>query len=593
LEKTPGLEKIGGKLLKGIPASAGIAMGKVCVHSDVFTHIREQSIEKEQISAEINRLKETASMVRKRLETDRSRVLRETNRNDADIFSVHISVLEDSHFLNEITSRIGAECINAQTALMRELEKYTTLFSRVQDPYLRERIVDIRDIVRRLLEVLVGPADFDCPFDEPVIIATVEVAPSDTLRFNRERVLAFVTERGGSESHAAILARSMGIPAVVGVRGLLSRIKRGDFLVVDGDTGIVLINPPEEVVQDYRSIEAKSQERRQRMEELIPHPAVTLDGIAVKLMANAGNMVDLELALHYRAEGIGLFRTELPFIGRISFPTEEEQFDLYREVCEKMGGREVVIRTLDFGGDKLLPGHRQEKNPFLGYRSTRIFLDETDLFEVQLRAILRASAFGRVKVLFPLISTMDEVKKVKAHWEKVKHELRGGNTRFDDSVPIGIMIEVPSVAIMADRILREVDFVSIGTNDLVQYTLAVDRDNELVSRYYQSLHPAVIWLIQRVVDAAKQAGKAVSICGEISGNPFYTPLLVGLGLREFSINPLSILEIKGAVRGLSAKGARTIAETALTLSTAEEVEKVLRSKKTLDYWMSGHVENPS
>jgi phosphotransferase system enzyme I (PtsI) len=581
LEKIPRLEKTGEKLLKGIPASSGIAMGKVCVHTDVFTHVREQSIEKEQISSEVNRLKAVASMVCRRLETDRSRVLRETTGNDADIFSVHISILEDSHFLNGITSRIAAECINAQTALMKELEKYTSLFSRVQDPYLRERIVDIRDIVRRLLEGLVGPADFDCPFDEPVIIATVEVAPSDTLRFNRERVLAFVTERGGRESHAAILARSIGIPAVVGLQTLLSRIKRGDFLVVDGDAGIVLINPPEEVVQDYRNIEAKSRQRRQRMEELIPHPAVTLDGTVIKLMANAGSMVDLELALHYRAEGIGLFRTELPFMGRISFPSEEEQFDLYRKICEKMDGKEVVIRTLDFGGDKLLPGHPQEKNPFLGYRSTRIFLDEVDLFEVQLRAILRASAFGRVKVLFPLISTMDEVKKVKAHWEKVKGDLRGGNTPFDDSVPIGIMIEVPSAALMADKILREVDFVSIGTNDLVQYTLAVDRDNELVSRYYQSLHPAVIWLIHHVVDAGKQAGKVVSICGEISGNPFYTALLVGLGLREFSINPLSILEIKGAVRSLSSTETQAIAETALALSTAEEVEEVLRSKRPL------------
>jgi phosphotransferase system enzyme I (PtsI) len=548
LEKTPGLEKTGERLLKGIPASSGIAMGKVCVHSDVFTHIREQSIEKEEISTEISRLKTVASMARGRLKTDRSRVLRETTRNGADIFSAHISILEDSHFLNGITSRIAAECINAQTALMRELEKYTSL---------------------------------DCPFDEPVIIATLEVAPSDTFRFNRERVLAFVTERGGRESHAAILARSIGIPAVVGLHALLSRIKRGDFLVVDGDAGIVLINPPEEVVQDYGNIEAKSRERRQRMEELIPHPAVTLDGTIVKLMANAGSMVDLELALHYRAEGIGLFRTELPFMGRISFPSEEEQFDLYRKICEKMDGREVVIRTLDFGGDKLLPGHPQEKNPFLGYRSTRIFLDETDLFEAQLRAILRASAFGRVKVLFPMISSMDEVKEVKAHWEKVKDDLREENTPFDDLAPIGIMIEVPSVAIMAERILREVDFVSIGTNDLVQYTLAVDRDNELVSRYYQSLHPAVIWLLHHVVDAARQAGKAVSICGEISGSPFYTALLVGLGLREFSINPMSILEVKGAVRSLSSKEAQAIAETALALSTAEEVEEVLRSKKPM------------
>lgn len=571
--------KLGERLFKGIPASPGIAMGKVCVHDDLFAHIREQVIEEEQIRSEITRVKEAASIVRERLKSDRSRVLQEANEKDADIFSTHISILEDSHFLNEITSRIAEHHVNVQTALIRTLEKYKTLFSSIEDPYLRERIADVRDIGRRLLGVLAGPVDFDCPFDEPVIIAAQELTPSDTVRFKRERVLAFATEQGGRESHAAILARSMGISAVVGVHGLLSKIKKGDFLVVDGNIGIVLVNPPRTVVQDYRDIEAKFQDRRQRMEELIPHPAVTLDGIAVKLMANAGSMVDLELALHYQAEGIGLFRTELPFIGRISFPTEEEQFDLYREVCEKMDGREIVIRTLDFGGDKLLPGHHQEKNPFLGYRSTRIFLDETGLFEAQLRAILRASAFGRVKILFPLISSMEEIRSVKAILVKVKEDLRRGDKPFDDTIPVGIMIEVPSAAIMADRVLTEVDFLSIGTNDLVQYTLAVDRDNDLVTQYYQSMHPAVIWLIKHVVGAATRAGKPVSVCGEIAGDPLYTALLVGLGLRELSVNPISILDIKRAVRSLSLKEARTIAETALKLSTAGEINELLESKK--------------
>ena len=306
---------------------------------------------------------------------------------------------------------------------------------------------------------------------------------------------------------------------------------------------------------------------------------MTLDGMPVKLMANVGSMVDLEFALHYRAEGIGLFRTELPFIVKESFPSEEEQFDLYKKVCEKMDGREIVIRTLDFGGDKLLPGHPQEKNPFLGYRSTRIFLDETDLFEAQLRAILRASAFGLVKVLFPLISNIEEIRRVKAILEKVKRNLRKKGKPFDDTILVGIMIEVPSAAIVVDKILSEVDFLSVGTNDLVQYTLAVDRDNDLVSQYYQSMHPAVIWLIKHVVGAAMRAGKPVSVCGEIAGNPLYTALLVGLGLRELSVNPISILDIKRAVRSLSLKEARTIAETALKLSTAGEINELLESKR--------------
>jgi len=585
--------KPGERLLKGIPASSGIAMGKVCVHRDVLAHIKEEDIGEGRISDEITRFKEAASIVREQLESDRARILQKIEKKYADIFSIHISILEDSHFLYAVTSRIGEECVNAQTAVFRELEKYNIIFSRIEDPYLRERIADIRDIGRRLLSVLAGPVDFDCPFDEPVIIAALELTPSDTVRFKRDRVLAFVTEQGGRESHAAILARSMGISAVVGVRGVLSRIKRGDFLVVDGNMGIVLINPPEKVVQDYKNNEARLQDRRQRMEKLIPLSAQTLDGTPIKLMANVGSMVDLEFALHYGAEGIGLFRTELPFMVRTSFPTEEEQFGLYRKVCEKMQGADVVIRTVDFGGDKLLPGHHPEKNPFLGYRSIRVFLDETNLFEAQLRAILRASAFGLVKLLFPLVSNMEEIRKVKAILEKVKHDLRRGGKAFNDTIAVGVMIEVPSAAIIIDRILSEVDFLSIGTNDLVQYTLAVDRDNELVSQYYQSLHPAVSWLIQHVVDTATRARKPVAVCGEIAGDPLYTPLLVGLGVREFSMNPISIPDVKNAVRSLSLKEAQAIAETALTLSTAEEVEKVLRSKKSLDYWRSGHMENAS
>jgi len=346
---------------------------------------------------------------------------------------------------------------------------------------------------------------------------------------------------------------------------------------VDGNMGIVLLNPPAKVVQDYREIAARFQEQLRSMEELITLPALMPDRTPIKLMANVGSMVDLEFALHYRADGIGLFRTELPFIVRESFPAEEEQFDLYRTVCEKMNGRQVVIRTMDFGGDKLVPGHRHEQNPFLGYRSTRIFLDEVDLFQAQLRAILRAGTFGPVRLLLPFISSMEEIRKVKAIIEDVKENLTKEENPFNESVPVGVMIEIPSVAIIAEMVLREVDFLSIGTNDLVQYTLAVDRDNELVSHFYQSLNPAVVWLIKHVIDAAKCAKKPVSVCGEIAGDPLCAPLLIGLGLREFSVNPISILGIKRVVRSISLTEAQHIAETALTLSTAEEIEELLRA----------------
>jgi phosphoenolpyruvate-protein phosphotransferase len=578
--QTPKIEKLGERLLKGIGASSGIAMGRVCVHTDVFSHVKEKAIREEEIPSEIARLKKSISLVRDRLQTDRSRVLRETSKSDADILSVQIALLEDSQFLNGVKSCILEKRTNAQTALIQELDRYKAIFSRIEDPYLREKIVDLRDIGRRLVEVLAGPEDFDCPFDEPVVVAALELTPSDTVRFKPGRVLAFVTEQGGRESHAAILARSMGISAVVGVHGLLSRVKKGDFLIVDGNMGIVLVNPPPEVIEDYQRLDAQFRDRRHQMEELIPVSARTRDGTSIKLMANGGNLADIEFALHYRAEGIGLFRTELPFMTRESFPSEQEQLEFYTKLCEKMQGKEVVIRTLDFGGDKLLPGHAKEKNPFLGYRSTRIFLDETDLFEDQLRAILQAGTCRRLKLLFPFIASIGEIHKIKTILQKVKRDLKKEGRPFSDSVPVGVMIEIPSAAILVDRILREVDFVSIGTNDLIQYTLAVDRDNDLVSHLYETLNPAVIWLIKHVVDAGVREGKPVSICGEVAGDPFYIPLLIGLGLRELSVNPVSILDIKEAVRRISLREAQTLAETILTLSTAEEVEKVLQSVET-------------
>jgi phosphotransferase system enzyme I (PtsI) len=579
LEASSYIEKLDERMLEGIAASPGIAMGKAFVCGDVLANIREEAIEEGQISSEITKMKETASIVRGQLEKDRSRTLKEVDKKDAEIFSAHILILEDSHFLDKIASRIAQERINAQTALIRELDKYGALFSRIEDPYLRERIADIRDIGRRLLEVLAGHVGLDSSSDDPVIIAAQELTSYETIRFRRERVLAFVTERGGRASHAAILVRSMGIPAVLGIHGLLSQIKNGDFLVVDGNTGIVIVNPPQGIIEDYRKTEKKIHNRLRQLEKLILLPSQTLDGKPMKVMANVGSLVDLEFALHYKAEGVGLFRTELPFMVGDSFPSEEEQFDLYKKVCETTVGKEVVIRTLDFGGDKLLPGWPHEKNPFLGYRSTRIFLNETNLFQCQLRAILRASVFGRLKLLFPFISSMEEIRKVKIILKEVKDDLRKENEPFDGSIPVGVMIEVPSAAIMAERILKEVDFLSIGTNDLVQYTLAVDRENHLVSAFYQDLNPAVIWLVKHVVDAATRAGKPVSLCGEMGGNPLYTPLLMGLGLCEFSVNPVSIPDIKGAVRSISLKDAQAIAETALTLSTAQEIEQLLRSRE--------------
>jgi len=570
--------KLGEKLMKGIAASPGVAMGKVCIHRDIFSHVPVRTIEDHQIGFEIQKLKKAIEEVEESIRRDHDNIRRQLGYGgygDAEIFSTHLSILEDSHFLSEVFEKIATQKMNGAAAVSSQILKYEGIFLKMEDSYFRERIVDIRDIGKRLLESLMGPREFDCPFEEAVIIAGIELTPKDTVQFKRERVLAFITEQGGKESHAAILARSMGIPAVLGIGGLLSHIERGDFLIVDGNLGFVVINPPEEVIQEYRRNQDRIKAHRTSLEKLIASPAETLDGLRFKLMANIGNMMDLEFAIHYQADGVGLFRTELPFIIGDHFLSEEEQFEIYRKVAERMNPREVTIRTLDFGGDKFLVSLRPERNPFLGYRSTRAFLKEKEMLKIQLRAIFKASAYGKVKILFPMVSSIEEVKQLKGVVKEVEEELRSQKEDFDKQLPIGVMIEIPSLAIMASKLMKEVDFVSIGTNDLVQFTLAVDRDNDLVSYLYQPLDPSILWLIKNVVEAGSANNKSVSICGEMAGDPAYFPLLFGLGLREFSVAPIAILEIKEIARLVTEKDTSQLAEKALGGDSATEIERLL------------------
>ena len=567
--------QLGEKLLKGIAASPGVAMGKVCIHKDIFSHVPVRTIEDREIGTEIQKVKKSIEEIEEALRKDEEKIRRQMGAKDAEIFSTHLSIIEDSHFLSEVFEKIATQRINAAAAVLSQIKRYEEVFSKIEDTYLKERILDIRDIGKRLLESMMGPMEFDCPFEEAVIIAGVELTPKDTVQFKRERVLAFITEQGGKESHATILARSMGIPAVLGIEGLLPRIERGDFLIVDGNLGFVVVNPPEEVIQDYSRVQEKIKTHQRDLETLIASPSETMDGHHFKLMANIGNMMDLEFAIHYQADGIGLFRTELPFLLENRFLSEEEQLAIYRKVVERIDPKEVVIRTLDLGGDKFLAAPHAEKNPFLGYRSTRAFLKEKEMLKIQLRAIFKASAYGKVKILFPMVSSIEEGKQLKGVVKEVEEELRSQKEDFDKQIPIGVMIEIPSLAIMAKKLMREIDFVSIGTNDLVQYTLAVDRDNDLVSHLYQPLNPSVLWLIKNVVEAGITCGKSVSICGEIAGDPSYFPLLFGLGLREFSVVPASMLEIKEVARQVTGEMSLHIANKALEMDSAEEIEKLL------------------
>jgi phosphotransferase system enzyme I (PtsI) len=578
--------KLGEKLIKGIPVSPGVAMGKVCIHKDIFSHVPTGTIEDNQIGFEIQKFKKAIEEVEAAIRRDYDNIRRQLaygGYGDAEIFATHLSILEDSHFLSEVFEKIAIQRINAAAAVLLQIRKFEEAFCKIEDSYLKERVLDIRDIGKRLIESLTGPMEFDCPFEEAVIIAGVELTPKDTVQFKRERVLAFITEQGGKESHAAILARSMGIPAVLGIEGLLSRIERGDSLIVDGNLGFVVVNPPEEVIQEYRRNQEKIKAHRRDLEKLIASPTETMDGRRFKLMANIGSMMDLEFAIHYQADGVGLFRTELPFIIGDHFLSEEEQFQIYRKAVERMNPKEVTIRTLDFGGDKFLVSLRPEKNPFLGYRSTRAFLKEKEMLKTQLRAIFRASAYGKAKILFPMISSIEEVRQLRGVVQGVESEFIDKKLDFRKGIPVGVMVEVPSLAIMASKLMKEIDFVSIGTNDLVQYTLAVDRDNDLVNHLYQPLNPSVLWLIKNVVEAGTAYGKSVSICGEIAGDPSYFPLLYGLGLREFSVAPVLILEIKEMARLVTKEKASHIANKALGMDSSEEIEQLLKASSPLKH----------
>jgi len=575
-------KEISRRFLKGIPASPGIVMGRACVFQDILYLVERRNLEEGDAESEVARLKQAVRQVRDELIQDQLRVSREIGKREAEIFLAHVAILEDPYFISKVIQDIRGNGTNAEAAVMGQMEEFGKAFEKMGDSYFKSKAQDLRDIGRRVVKKLMSRQTLICDLSEPIIIVASELTPSDTVRLDRDKVLAFATESGGKESHAAILARSFGIPAVVGLEGLLSKVRKGDLLVVDGDMGMAVVNPPEEVISNYQDLQKKRESYRAGLQKMVPLPSETLDGHGVRLWANIGSLVDMEYAMFFAAHGIGLFRTELPFLIWRRFLSEEEQFVLYQKVVTQAKGREVTIRTLDFGGDKFFEDGRSqgEKNPFLGYRSIRVFLRETDLFRQQLRAILRASAYGRVKVLFPMISCLEEILQVRELWELTQKELRDQGVAFDEKIPFGIMIEVPSVAILADQLMGNLDFVSIGTNDLIQYTLAVDRNNDLVNTLYQPLHPAVLRLIRRVIAAGRKANKPVTLCGEMAGNRQYIPLLVGMGLSDLSMNPAALLEAKKIVRSMDHKKWEQIAQRALQLPSSEEISKFLGESPT-------------
>jgi len=570
-------KEIAKRFLKGIPASPGIVIGKACVFQDILYLVERRNLEEGYAEQEIARLKQAIRGVIDELIQDNLRVSQEVGKREAGIFLAHVAILEDPYFISQIFQDIRENGINAEASVLRQIDEFKKIFEKMDDPYIKARAQDLSDIGRRVIQKLMPQHSNGCDLTEPVIIVASELTPSDTVRLDREKVLAFATESGGKDSHAAILARSFGIPAVVGLEGLITKVKKGDLLIVDGDMGLLMINPPKEVIQNYHDLQKKREIYYSELKKIIPLPSKTLDGHEIRLWANIGSLADLEYALYFGTHGIGLFRTELPFLVWRRFLSEDEQFSLYQKVVLMGSGKEVTIRTLDFGGDKFFEDGKsqREKNPFLGYRSIRVFLKEKDLFKQQLRAILRASAYGQVKILFPMISSIEEVRQVRELFEITKIELRKEGISFNEKIPFGIMIEVPSVAIIVDQLINEVDFLSIGTNDLIQYTLAVDRDNELVNSLYQPLNPAVLRLIQTITEVAKKTNKPLTLCGEMAGDPKYIPLLVGLGLTDLSMNPYSLLEAKKIVRSIEYERWKWIAKKVLNTISLDEIHRII------------------
>ncbi|MCD6405291.1 MAG: phosphoenolpyruvate--protein phosphotransferase, partial [Planctomycetes bacterium] len=465
-----------------------------------------------------------------------------------------------------------------ESALSATIEKFTKLLSAVSNSIFKERAADIRDVGRQILAKLMFDEKLALwSLDEKVIVVAKDMSPAITVRLDRKKILGFVAESLGPTSHAAILARSLGVPAVSAIHGITGALSAADVIVIDGSKGLVFVNPPKKVLDRYRTLKRKFDAHRHALAKLVSLPAVTLDGEEIHLLANIGKSSEIGAAIKVNAAGVGLYRTEFPFLARREMPSEQEQFELYREVAERMAPKETVIRALDIGGDKFPPyiPVPKDTNPYLGWRGLRLLLRHKDIFKTQVRAILRAARFGRVSILYPVISGLEELRMAKMLFEEVKGELAREKIPFDKNVKQGAMIEVPSAVVLIDMLVKEVDFLSVGTNDLIQYVLAINRNSESLAPFFDPCHPAVLRVLRDLVTAARKAGKPISVCGEMGGDPLAAKLLVGMGFRSLSMTPASILPMKEMIRGIEIKECRRLARAAFKKETAWGVRSLL------------------
>ncbi|MFQ7179597.1 MAG: phosphoenolpyruvate--protein phosphotransferase [Hungatella sp.] len=568
-------------MMKGTSASAGIGIGKAAIVEETELVIKKETIsdaaaEKERFHAALNQAMEETDALAKDLAT-------RVGEKEAEILNGHLMLLSDPMLTGEIENTIAGENACSEYAIESVCNMYADMFASMGDELMQQRATDMRDIKTRMQKILLGVSSVDiASLPAGSIIVAKDLTPSMTAGINPDNVCGIVTELGGKTSHSAILARALEIPAVVAVEGFLNNVKDGDTVVLDGSEGIVFVNPEETITAEYETKRTAYLKEKKELDQYIGKPTVTKDGVTIELVANIGKPEDVDKVLQYDAEGIGLFRTEFLFMDRNSMPTEDEQFEAYQKVAIAMNGKPVIIRTLDIGGDKEIPymGLKKDENPFLGYRAIRFCLDRReDVYRPQLRALLRASAFGNIKIMVPMVTCLEEFREAKAMIEEVKAELDLKGIAYKRDIQVGIMVETAAASLMADAFAKEVDFFSIGTNDLTQYTMSVDRGNDKVSYLYSPLNPAVLRSIRHIIQCGRKEGIMVGMCGEAASDPLMIPLLLAFGLNEFSMSASAVLNARKLITGYSIAELQSIADQAMSFVTAGEVEAYMREQQ--------------
>ncbi|ELB2783557.1 phosphoenolpyruvate-protein phosphotransferase PtsI [Vibrio alginolyticus] len=565
-------------MISGILASPGIAIGKALLLQEDEIVLNTNTISDDQVEAEVQRFFDARNKSAAQLETIKQKALETFGEEKEAIFEGHIMLLEDEELEEEILALIKNDKMTADHAIHSVIEEQACALESLDDEYLKERATDIRDIgsrfVKNALDInIVSLSDIN----EEVILVAYDLTPSETAQINLDYVLGFACDIGGRTSHTSIMARSLELPAIVGTNDITKKVKNGDMLILDAMNNKIVVNPSEAELEEAKAVKAAFLAEKEELAKLKDLHAETTDGHRVEVCGNIGTVKDCDGILRNGGEGVGLYRTEFLFMDRTALPTEEEQYQAYKEVAEAMNGQAVIIRTMDIGGDKDLPymDLPKEMNPFLGWRAVRISLDRREILRDQLRGILRASAHGKLRIMFPMIISVEEIRELKKTIEEYKEELRAEGHAFDENIEIGVMVETPAAAAIAHHLAKEVSFFSIGTNDLTQYTLAVDRGNEMISHLYNPLSPAVLTVIKQVIDASHAEGKWTGMCGELAGDERATLLLLGMGLDEFSMSGISIPKVKKVVRNSNFAEVKAMAEEALSLPTAEEIEAVV------------------